>query len=105
VQDGTPMQLLAQPSGDFVRAFFGGDELGLRLLALQRVGDRMRIGEQAAGEPLAHTASLREALAAFVVRAATRLPVADADSGRLLGAIEFSDLFAQRAAPVAPLPP
>ncbi len=94
VQAGTPAQLLAHPADDFVREFFGGDELGLRLLALQPVAGRVQAGESAPGEPLPHTASLRDALAQFVSRRVSRLPVADATSGRVLGAIHFGDLLA-----------
>lgn len=96
VQDGAPAQLLEQPATDFVREFFGRTELGLRLLALHSVAERVRAGEQADGEPVADTLSLRDALSQFVVRRTERLPVADA-SGRPLGAIRFSDLLLPRA--------
>jgi len=92
VQAGPPAQLLAQPESDFVGDFFGRAELGLRLLALQRVGERVRAGEHADGAPLAATLSLREALSQFVLRRVDRLPVADAD-GRPLGALHFGDLL------------
>jgi osmoprotectant transport system ATP-binding protein len=92
VQAGTPAQLLEQPANDFVGDFFGRAELGLRLLALQRVGERVRAGEQADGVPLADTASLRDALSQFVVQRAARLPVVDA-AGRRLGALHFGDLL------------
>jgi osmoprotectant transport system ATP-binding protein len=92
VQDGTPAQLLGEPANDFVGDFFGRAELGLRLLALRRVAERVRVGETAHGTPLADTLSLRDALSQFVVQRAERLPVADA-SGRVLGAIRFSDLL------------
>jgi osmoprotectant transport system ATP-binding protein len=95
VQAGTPAQLLAQPAVDFVRQFFGGAAaLGLRLLALQRVAERMHAGEQAAGTPLAHDASLRDALSQFVMQGASALPVVDASSGARLGALHFGDLLA-----------
>ncbi len=96
VQDGAPAQLLEQPANDFVREFFGRTELGLRLLALHRVGERVRTGEQAEGEPLADTMSLRDALSQFVLRRAERLPVVDA-SGFALGAIHFADLLLPRS--------
>jgi osmoprotectant transport system ATP-binding protein len=96
VQDGTPAQLLSQPANDFVREFFGRTELGLRLLALHRVAECVRAGETAQGEPVAATLSLRDALSQFVERRTERLPVADA-SGRLLGAIHFSDLLLPRS--------
>jgi osmoprotectant transport system ATP-binding protein len=96
VQDGTPAQLLERPANDFVREFFGRTELGLRLLALHRVGERVRAGEEAEGEPVAEAMSLRDALSQFVLRRAERLPVADA-SGRALGAIHFNDLLLPRS--------
>ncbi len=92
VQAGTPAQLLGQPANDFVGDFFGRADLGLHLLGLQRVGERMHAGEHAEGVPLVETMSLREALSHFIVQRASRLPVADA-SGRVLGAIAFSDLL------------
>jgi osmoprotectant transport system ATP-binding protein len=92
VQAGPPVALLAQPANDFVGDFFGRAELGLRLLALHRVVERVRSGEPADGMPLADTLSLRDALSQFIVQRAERLPVADA-SGRHLGAIHFSDLL------------
>jgi osmoprotectant transport system ATP-binding protein len=92
VQDGTPTQLLAQPANDFVSDFIGRADLGLKLLGLQTVAVRVRAGEQAEGDPLADTLSLRDALSAFVVRGTERLPVIDA-AGRPLGAIHFSDLL------------
>jgi osmoprotectant transport system ATP-binding protein len=95
VQDGPPARLIELPANDFVREFFGRTELGLRLLALHRVAERVRAGEPAEGEPLMATMTLRDALSQFVIRRAERLPVADA-SGRLLGAIHFSDLLLPR---------
>jgi osmoprotectant transport system ATP-binding protein len=96
VQDGPPAQLLEQPANDFVREFFGRTELGLRLLALHRVGERVRAGEEAEGEPVNEAMSLRDALSQFVLRRADRLPVVDA-SGRALGAIDFADLLLPRS--------
>ena len=96
VQAGPPAQLLEQPANDFVRAFFGRTELGLRLLALHRVSERMRAGEQAHGEPVAATMNLRDALSQFVIRRTERLPVADA-SGQPLGVLHFSDLLLTHA--------
>jgi osmoprotectant transport system ATP-binding protein len=92
VQAGPPVELLAQPANDFVGDFFGRAELGLRLLALHRVAERVRRGERADGVPLADTLSLRDALSQFIVQRAERLPVADA-SGQPLGAIHFGDLL------------
>ncbi|MES2959994.1 MAG: ABC transporter ATP-binding protein [Pseudomonadota bacterium] len=92
VQDGSPAQLLAQPASDFVSDFIGRSDLGLKLLGLQTVADRMRTGEFVDGPGLPATLSLRDALSAFVVNHCECLPVADG-AGRPLGALHFADLL------------
>ena len=64
----------------------------MKLLGLLSVADRLHAGESAPGEPILASASLREALSAFVVRQTDRLPVVDAQ-GSAVGAIGFSDLL------------
>ena len=92
VQVGSPAQLLLQPASDAVSDFIGRSDLGLKLLGLLSVADRLHAGESAPGEPILASASLREALSAFVVRQTDRLPVVDAQ-GRTVGAIGLSDLL------------
>jgi osmoprotectant transport system ATP-binding protein len=92
VQFGAPLELLTRPANDFVREFIGGSALGLKLLALQRVGDHVR-AEPAPGEPIAAETSLAEALSQMVLRRAERLPVRDA-AGKAVGSIGLSDLVA-----------
>ena len=92
VQVGSPAQLLLQPASDAVSDFIGRSDLGLKLLGLLSVADRLHAGESAPGEPIVASASLREALSAFVVRQTDRLPVVDAQ-GRTVGAIGLSDLL------------
>jgi osmoprotectant transport system ATP-binding protein len=75
-----------------VSDFIGRSDLGLKLLGLLSVADRLHAGESAPGEPILASASLREALSAFVVRQTDRLPVVDAQ-GRPVGAIGLSDLL------------
>ena len=95
VQAGTPVQLLLQPANDFVRDFIGRSDLGLKLLGLQTVADRVRVGEVVGiGEAIAATLSLREALSLFVERHVERLPVVDAQ-GRAVGTLHFADLLAR----------
>ena len=96
VQAGTPAQLLEQPANAFVSDFIGRSDLGLKLLALQTVAERLRAGDVVEGEPVAASLSLREALSLFVLRRADRLPVVDAQ-GRPLGAIHFADLLRRPA--------
>ena len=92
VQAGPPAQLLVQPASDAVSDFIGRSDLGMKLLGLLSVADRLHAGESAPGEPILASASLREALSAFVVRQTDRLPVVDAQ-GSAVGAIGFSDLL------------
>ena len=92
VQAGPPAQLLMQPASDAVSDFIGRSDLGMKLLGLLSVADRLHAGESAPGEPILASASLREALSAFVVRQTDRLPVVDAQ-GSAVGAIGFSDLL------------
>jgi osmoprotectant transport system ATP-binding protein len=91
VQRGAPLELLESPANDFVSDFLGRDGLGLRLLSLRRVGDRLRPGEAAEGAALPLDASLRDALSAMTARHTDRVPVADA-SGRPCGMVTLADL-------------
>jgi osmoprotectant transport system ATP-binding protein len=90
-QRGTPQEILEHPADDFVREFVGRAEIGLKLLALHRVGDRVRPGLVVAGDPLAAAAPLTEALSQMVVRHTDRIPVRDA-SGAVTGSVVLADL-------------
>jgi osmoprotectant transport system ATP-binding protein len=92
VQLGTPIELLTAPKTDFVRNLVGRDDLGIKLLGIAAVASRMRPGEAAPGEPIAATASLRQALSRMVAEGRDRLPVAGAD-GRPAGALHLADLL------------
>ena len=92
LQDAAPMQLLAAPANDFVADFIGRGELGIKLLGLQTVAERVRPGETSDGAAIVDSTSLREALSAFVEHRTDRLPVVDAE-GRHVGAIHFADLL------------
>ena len=91
VQLGMPLDILEHPANGFVRDFVGHQGLGLKLLSVRRIGDRLRRGETAEGEPLALDASLGEALSAMTARHTDRLPVCDAE-GRQIGVIALGDL-------------
>jgi osmoprotectant transport system ATP-binding protein len=90
-QLGTPLELIEHPANEFVSDFVGRQGLGLKLLSVRRVADRLRRGESAEGEPVPLDSSLRDALSAMTARHTDRLPVADAE-GRALGVITLSDL-------------
>ena len=90
-QFAAPLDLLEHPASDFVRNFVGHQGLGLKLLSVRRVAERVRRGETAAGQPLPAEASLSDALSAMTARHIDRLPVADA-AGQLVGVITLADL-------------
>ena len=92
VQFGPPLELLTRPADNFVRDFMGGSGLGLKLLALRKVGERVK-PEPAAGDPIAPETTLAEALSQMVLRGTSRLPVRGAGGGPG-GSIGLSDLVA-----------
>ena len=92
MQAGTPAQLLGRPASEAVSEFMGRSDLGLKLLGLQTVAERLRAGEFAEGEPVVAGLSLREVCSVFVARHVDRLPVVDAQ-GRPAGTIHFADLL------------
>jgi osmoprotectant transport system ATP-binding protein len=94
VQMGTPVELLSAPATDFVRDFVGREDLGIRLLSVEPVASRLRKGEAAPGEPIAASASLRQALSQMIARGTDRLAVVDS-SGRRLGVLTLADLTRQ----------
>ncbi|HFZ8994144.1 TPA: ABC transporter ATP-binding protein [Citrobacter freundii] len=92
VQQGAPLEMLTSPVNEFVQAFFGRSELGVRLLSLKRVADYVRRDERLAGEALAQEITLRDALSVFVERGCEVLPVAD-PQGVPCGTLHFRDLL------------
>src|SRR5215831_10419838 len=90
-QLGSPLDILEHPASDFVAEFVGGRGIGLKLLSVRKIADRVRRGETAEGEPLPIDTSLRDALSAMTLRRADRLPVCDA-GGRNVGVITLADL-------------
>jgi osmoprotectant transport system ATP-binding protein len=91
VQVGSPLDILEHPANDFVREFVGQQGLGLKLLSVRKIAERLRRGETAEGEPLALDASLGDALSAMTARRTDRLPVCDPE-GRKVGVIALTDL-------------
>jgi len=92
VQVDAPLAIVAAPANDFVRELIGRDDLGLKLLSLDRVASRLRRGETAPGDAIGDTLTLRQALSRMIADGKDRLPVADAE-GRALGAIHLADLL------------
>jgi osmoprotectant transport system ATP-binding protein len=91
VQFGAPLDLITHPADDFVREFMGGGTLGLKLLALRQVGERVK-PEPVPGEPITPETTLAEALSQMVLRRTSRLPVQGKDGTN--GSIGLSDLVA-----------
>ncbi|HWD58972.1 MAG TPA: ABC transporter ATP-binding protein [Stellaceae bacterium] len=90
VQLGSPLDMLENPASDFVREFVGVTGIGLKLLAVRRVAERMRPGEAMEGEPIAADATLAEAMAEMVARRVGWLPVRGPDGAA--GVITLADL-------------
>ena len=94
-QFGSPMEILARPATKFVRDFIGGAELGLKLLAQRRVGERLHRDLRPTGEPIAADMPMTEALSQMVLRGADQLPVKSAD-GSIAGGVTLADMVAPR---------
>jgi osmoprotectant transport system ATP-binding protein len=90
-QLGAPLEILEHPASDFVADFVGRQGIGLKLLSVRKIADRMRPGETAEGDPLSVDSSLRDAFSAMTMRGTDRLPVCDGE-GRRVGAIVLADL-------------
>jgi osmoprotectant transport system ATP-binding protein len=91
VQFGSPSDILTHPANVFVRDFIGGAELGLKLLALRRVGNHLRHDAIPGGDPISSEAPLSEALSQMVLRGTDCLPVSGAD-GKAAGSITLADM-------------
>ena len=81
----------ANPANDSSASSSARRVIGLKLLSVRRVADHVRMGETAAGEPVALDASLAEAMGLMTARRTDRLPVADA-AGKVVGVIALADL-------------
>ena len=92
VQFGKPLDILEQPTSDFVRNFVGGRDIGLKRLLVLKVNDRVRQGEIGEGEPIDLDESLREAFSQMIARRTERLPVRGPD-GHPAGTVVLGDLI------------
>jgi osmoprotectant transport system ATP-binding protein len=90
-QFGAPLDLLEAPASEFVREFVGASGLGLKLLSLRTVAERMRPGHAAAGIRIVVDAALRDALEVMTLHRTDRLTVVDGEN-RVLGTIRLADL-------------
>jgi osmoprotectant transport system ATP-binding protein len=74
MQYGTPAEILQRPAPGFVEQLVGGEDRPFRLLSLTPVREAAEPGE-AAGAPLAESASLKQALSALMGQGVESLPV------------------------------
>ena len=89
-QIGTPLDIIEHPASEFVRDFVGVQGIGLKLLSVRRVAERMRPGEAMKGEAIPADATLAEAMAEMVARRVGWLPVRGDDGA--IGVITLADL-------------
>ena len=92
VQAASPRDLLVSPANDFVRAFLGKDDYGLKLLSVERVQERMRADDTPCGpDTVLPTDNLRLALSRMVAMKTTRIAVFGPESARV-GTVYLEDL-------------
>lgn len=94
VQQGTPAQILSHPANDFVRDFIGRNDLGIKMLSLQTVGQCMRSSVRSTNASefaISDQASLKEALSSFVAHGVDALPVINV-AAQPVGTLHLNDL-------------
>jgi len=94
-QAGAPRTILEHPANDFVREFVGADTIGLKLLAIETVAERLQRSLDAPGQPVPPTTPLSTALSQMVMRGTDRLPVQGPD-GAVAGSVTLADLVRRR---------
>lgn len=93
VQMGTPLELLQQPTNDFVADFLGRADLGLKQLSLRPIAPHIKAMEGV--EPIhtiIHTATFKEAISHMATLHVSSLRVVNAD-GTVLGQVRATDLL------------
>jgi osmoprotectant transport system ATP-binding protein len=91
LQYATPAELLTRPANAFVERLSGTVERPFRLLSLLRVQEALEPGG-ADGEPVAASATLREALSQLIWSGRDALPVADS-SGAIVGRVSVGGIL------------
>ena len=94
VQFGRSRDIVERPATEFVRDLIGRAEIGLKRLAVQRVGERMRperIAGEARGPAVEASSTLKEALAHMLAQHTDRLLVRD-ENGTVVGSIGLAEL-------------
>ncbi|MGL4439472.1 MAG: ABC transporter ATP-binding protein [Bosea sp. (in: a-proteobacteria)] len=92
VQADTPRALLKAPASAFVREFLGADDLGLKLLSLEKVSDHMRVEvTHPGGETISGNDNLRKALSRLITIRSECLSVTG-ETGEVIGTLHRSDI-------------
>jgi osmoprotectant transport system ATP-binding protein len=93
VQADKPRALLKAPANDFVRDFLGRDDLGLKLLSVEKVSDHMRANKtNAAVETIGFNDNLRHALSKLIATKSESLSVTNV-AGDVIGTLYLSDII------------
>ena len=96
LQYATPADIIARPASGFVEALIGSGDRAYRMLSLDQVEHLTESGE-AAGEPVAHDLSLKDALAEALWSGRDALPVMK--NGAVIGRVTRQSLIAHAARP------
>ncbi|MCD7060404.1 ABC transporter ATP-binding protein [Pelagibacterium xiamenense] len=96
LQYARPQDIIAKPATDFVEALLASGERAFRMLSLTHVDELVEPGA-ADGEPIAGTASLREAYALLLWTRRDALPVIR--NGEIIGRVTRAALDDKAAAP------
>lgn len=92
LQYASPIDILRNPTHDFIKEFIGRSDFGLKLLTVQKVRDRLRPNEHASGEPISPDMPLREALSLMILRNRDSLPV-KGENPNITGVIHLVDMI------------
>ncbi len=94
VQQGTPHDILRRPNSEFVTHFIGQTDIGVKMLALEKVRNYLHPSSQINGRPtIAIHCDLRQALAVLVANQCRVINVVD-DQQRVVGEIALEQLIA-----------
>jgi osmoprotectant transport system ATP-binding protein len=93
VQEGSPLELLANPANEFVVEFFGRSDIGIKLLSLQVAQGLARAEPAGPGPALPAHTSLREVVSFMALRRVSQVNLTDASGGHA-GVVHSADIFA-----------
>ena len=92
MQVATPLELTGAPANDFVEAFIGRSDIGIKRLSLQSAQTLARMESPQPGSSLAGSVSLREAVSYLAMKQIERVNLTDA-AGAHAGVLYAADIF------------